>query len=546
MHQALRIPEVLREILTRCDDHTNSSAVRVCKLWSDISLDVLWHDISLRPVVRLFGELQNVSKETWTYRATPTVKEWLRFEKHYQQRIHVLHCSSYKIAHSLEPALALLLRTKPPGPLLPSLHTIDWTGLAGLGMAELCVMFMHPKVQHFKIASHNDYEDRSHIYDSFQMVSFFEGISSRMPLLLTLEISIFPLPPHQFSIATIIRSLSNLTRISVPAFSDSTLLLEAILRSRIVQLRCPSGYLKTVHFSDTSGWSRALKTLEIRSSYDAAAHLFAAPLALTDVSIFSLGPASPHDLQNLISHIAGACPQIQKLELNFLHRTYEVVKSLQTCSPDITTFADIEPLLVCTGMKSFLLSTGRPLLMDDDDLQILACSWTRLEHLRLSPDPGNLKVDRPKRLTLLSLVHLAHGCPNLESLSLYLDATAQFVPESLPDAIPVGRFQVLHHLDIGFSPISNHARVAYILARILPSPSSLVSTQVRWQMVTLISPLILGAWGLEWESVRALLPVLLKLRREGDSKIEQQSNRIRVLENEISMLRKHIFDEKNQ
>lgn len=208
------------------------------------------------------------------------------------------------------------------------------------------------------------------------------------------------------------------------------------------------------------------------------------------------------------------------------------------------------------NMKSFSLSTGRPLLIDDDDMQILACSWPELKLLKLSPDPGNLELDRPKCLTLRSLVHLARHCPSLEILGLYLDATSPSIPDTIHDItgmdtvpspvplpVPVNPFRKLHRLEVGFSPISSHARAAYILAQLLPPSFSIPTAQWRWQQVAAISPLIPGAWKTEWESVRALLPVMLKLRMEGDRKLQEHVEYIRYLENEVSSLQKQLLDD---
>ncbi|KAF5384571.1 hypothetical protein D9757_007506 [Collybiopsis confluens] len=527
MHQVLEIPEIVHEICLHCNDRTNASNARVCKLWSDISLDVLWYECSLRPFLGLFGELERtgISTKDLSYRTTPTIKNWQRFEHCYQRRIRVLRCPSERTAQALKEPLIVLSLSKPQGALLPNLHTIDWVGTFGSGLGEPAVMFMHSEVRCFMARISEGASD---------IGLFLEAIPHRVPNLSTFEIWT---RHHQSHIAAVLQNLPNLKRVRFPAFSDSSLIMEAVSKSQIEQIHCNVGIVETLNLSGNT-WSRTLQVLDINCTYSAAARLFKAPLPVTYIRIASSTPASPKDVQSLISFISQTCTEIQSLDLDFTDRHYLVVESLKTTSPDRTTLSDIEPLLSRHDMKLFSLSTGRPILMNDEDLRILACSWPKLKRLRLSSDPGCLEPDRSKRLTLLSLVQLAQWCPELESIGLYLDATTPYIPQNLPATVPAKNLENLKQLDIGFSPLDDSARVASVLSQILPSPSAaLPSTQQRWQQIASISPYILGEWKTEWEAVRTLLPVLLKFRQEKDAQLQEKVDRIRDLENEILMLR---------
>ena len=57
--RGLQILEVLENILSHCEDETNQQSVLVCKLWSEVALDVLWYKVGdLERFLWLFGELE--------------------------------------------------------------------------------------------------------------------------------------------------------------------------------------------------------------------------------------------------------------------------------------------------------------------------------------------------------------------------------------------------------------------------------------------------------------------------------------------------------
>lgn len=162
-------------------------------------------------------------------------------------------------------------------------------------MAELPIMFFHPKLRRFKIV------DRTAVRNPIpDIASFFAAIPSRMPNLSVLEIDITAVATYQAPIAAIIQQLPNLMQVHIPAFHDSTLALHTLLHSNVAQLHCIAGAsfngIDTLNLH-ADAWSQTLNVLNIRCSYDAAVQIFVLPLALTDVTIISSGPAASFDVQ---------------------------------------------------------------------------------------------------------------------------------------------------------------------------------------------------------------------------------------------------------
>ncbi len=60
MHRALTIPELVHEIFSHVDTSDLASSVSiVCKQWSDISTEIIWHKLDdLMPLLRLIGETE--------------------------------------------------------------------------------------------------------------------------------------------------------------------------------------------------------------------------------------------------------------------------------------------------------------------------------------------------------------------------------------------------------------------------------------------------------------------------------------------------------
>ncbi|TRM70652.1 hypothetical protein BD626DRAFT_564262 [Schizophyllum amplum] len=186
---------------------------------------------------------------------------------------------------------------------------------------------------------------------------------------------------------------------------------------------------------------------------------------------------------------------------------------------DRVVLQDILPLLSFTGLVSVSIHVF-DIRFDDADITRLAAAWPRLRTLSLC---GASKMT--PACTLASLLSLARGCPDLEELSLALDATeppsdATNTPQPAdqPHAPARGRPPYrLRKLDVMRSPIcSEPEHVASFLTRYFPFLRPLgVKAGLDEEKDEESVP-----WGeyqrqVRWRMVRRLMPTFLEARKTG-------------------------------
>ncbi|THU75140.1 hypothetical protein K435DRAFT_881526 [Dendrothele bispora CBS 962.96] len=71
MQNTLCTPELLRDIFKSSSRNDNIRNALVCKKWSDVSLDVVWHDVHMRDLPAFFNLLAPIklgsgNSEDWT------------------------------------------------------------------------------------------------------------------------------------------------------------------------------------------------------------------------------------------------------------------------------------------------------------------------------------------------------------------------------------------------------------------------------------------------------------------------------------------------
>jgi hypothetical protein len=124
------------------------------------------------------------------------------------------------------------------------------------------------------------------------------------------------------------------------------------------------------------------------------------------------------------------------------------------------TIQTLLPIFHFKFLASLYISVPSELNLDNSDIQLIASTWPRLTKLALR---STLEHKQP-RVTLGCLVHFVRHCPELESLSLVLDATADIErPER-------GLYSTkLHTLDVGDSALRSATFVADYLLNLFPN-----------------------------------------------------------------------------
>ncbi|KII95724.1 hypothetical protein PLICRDRAFT_170336 [Plicaturopsis crispa FD-325 SS-3] len=121
----------------------------------------------------------------------------------------------------------------------------------------------------------------------------------------------------------------------------------------------------------------------------------------------------------------------------------------------------LQPLFACRHLVKFEWACTDGFDLDDEDVATMAASWPSLQWLELSTHPG---WSVRSRITFRGLAAMLQRCPDLEHLSIVVDATQVDVPAQL--MAPMNR--ALERIYLGNSPIADAEAVATVLSRVMP------------------------------------------------------------------------------
>ncbi|THU79601.1 hypothetical protein K435DRAFT_875301 [Dendrothele bispora CBS 962.96] len=465
---AFEASEIIEQILRWCDKSSINKCARVSKQWSEIALDLLWHEITdlkaLLSPLGVFGYKKTAvsgggitllekpaSIRTYELVSQPTNKGWMRLEIHYAPRVRVLRLGP--IPEALSRPLDVLCRIRRSSkPLLPNLKTIYYSGLSGKGLMEPLFLFVHEDILEFTL----DAREKEPYVDATQIV--LEGIHLRMPQLKKLDITVGSDSRYFSSINEVMRNLPSLESVTTSASTDLVALF-----SFFVTLK----NLKTLHITPRyqsnglviSGMTifpilgpmkcfRALETLTLFSDYSTASSMLCCMTfpRLESLKILTEREEYPLGLQILLSNIQKSCPNLVRLSLDIesLARSRISQGASRLCvqtTPDLycVTITNLRPILsISTTFMSFEILYPFRMNLGLNDVEEIASAWPRLKSLNLNAAPLNASLfPTMQRLDLHALLPFARHCPDIEELGIFLNAEYRTLPsESDVDALP--------------------------------------------------------------------------------------------------------------
>ncbi|RDB16527.1 hypothetical protein Hypma_002894 [Hypsizygus marmoreus] len=448
VHRVLDIPELLDMILRFLDDASNASNARVCKQWSEMALDILWHDV--RDLHRLFGllaPLQKTSDDGYSFVRFPESNDWKRFD-HYRRRVRSLSYHAAESPHPLHPSVFDdIARTRTTLDILPNMRSLTWDA-----PLPLSVMFMHGCLKVFAVHLPGSLRDTS-------PAPFFHDIAARMPGLTHLDLRLsFPMRHIEEDVATLVKSLLKLQKLTLPRHAFTTKLAEEA--AQLAHLVCVEfQYLSeqgTCDPDDTLSFSPALEDgafpaladFSTTITFSATTRFLDSPYApinLTALYIDSPLIEPPSDVQALTALIATHCHLLKSLAL-----VSAVDARTRLTSPppkDACVNMDtLRPLFRCPNLTSLELVHHYPVDVSMHDMEELAKAWPALEVLLLGNEPAY--IDHPS-LTLGALVPFARWCPRLRHLGMFVRADGEALAE-VERSPPT--FVSLRTLSLGVSP----------------------------------------------------------------------------------------------
>ncbi|KAF5343574.1 hypothetical protein D9758_012978 [Tetrapyrgos nigripes] len=447
MHPLLQIIELLHLIFGHLDKEDQAVCAQVCKNWSEIALDILWHTVDnlpafanlLAPVKRDVDENNEKAPVSYSFEPPgPTAKSWARFEAKYCSRVRVLGLDvdaeqkdnkdeEDEVHEDVSPLLQTIQRFRFASPLLPKLHTFGWNSQISKFVES--IMFMHEGVKVCCIEHENDDLDLRDIEH------LFEVIYTRMPALTSIKIGLFPSQSIVVPLLSLLEHLTHLTDITMPAFTDVSKLLSLLGNSkRLRRLKLCYYFSKddlAVTLTGNPYEGRSFAALESLWMY-CIRYQSLLPFGrcrslanLHSLSLFSINLEKPEGVRDLFHTIPTFAPNLVDLKVMYSCRS-DIEDDLEDdpLLDDIVSFTDFRAVLACRKITRFVLNHPYPVNVTDSDLEEIASAWSHLRFIEISVDPAVPSLtSRTRKPTIRGVYMLARCCPNLQVARLLLDTT---------------------------------------------------------------------------------------------------------------------------
>ncbi|OCH90754.1 hypothetical protein OBBRIDRAFT_819127 [Obba rivulosa] len=534
------IHELLELIFSQLNGRSLARVACVCRLWSDIALDFLWHDVD--DLYKLLGLLASFKRPEpanmlrgnnryYSFRNSLQPSDWLRFQRYSRRVRRLTHDQlSGKSRGKLLSSNALeeIVRTCPYPEIIPNLQSFSWYS-GGLDRQEKSLVFIHSKIKHLSLQLHASPELASYIHQVATRASRLEHLEFRLSeAMQDTERDLIPLLP----------SFQALQRITLPIYGLTSGIFVALSRMRhlkTIALSAPTesgngDRSDVMTFSPTLAPTSfpALRRISFSAQIAHATRLLSgafAPSSLAYIYLHCLVVSDADEVQRLFEVVSQRCDGLVELSVDFIigpGSPLRVPAPAMEARPDLRTFY---PLFSAKRLARFEFRWDYPLSLTDEDMRMFALEWPALETLVLNPEPV-LEHARPT-LTLASLAVFASHCPRLRKLGLYLDATAAPSPRDF--ARPIVPFAQLETLLVGVSPIKETEPVALFLSQLCPLGCAL-SSGLRWPDAFGIAldhagilddrRLRLTEHWVRWNDVAKVLPLATKARQQERTRME--------------------------
>ncbi|RPD53877.1 hypothetical protein L226DRAFT_495192 [Lentinus tigrinus ALCF2SS1-7] len=562
--RVLTIPELLEMIFSFSDSEDLQSSALVCKVWSEVALDIRWRNVDDLPrTLRLLAPIEQCAQGHRFCRPLEP-GDWVRFMR-YASRVRTLVVTPAIDKHLKGPLIFDEIgKTRTTMNLFPKLTWLTWTSEDG-DRLRLSLMFMHENIKRFAVLL-----TPSPSY-SFQI--YFQEIALRMPKVTRLDLRFsFSVRDIEAGLCQLVGALPKLEDITLPKYTLTPKIIEALSRKEnlgVVQFE----FLKHQgggDVADVQEWKPVLREGAFPVLYDfnvnvklpdmlrfMNARFFPSTLRLLYVHVIEM--VSPQLVRDFFLAVAEKCPHLTGLVFDYSGDPAPYVFRRAIPEDELLTWNTIRPVLKCSKLTSFQLNWASPLALSQADIEELASSWPHLEVLFLNPGP--MPTAEPYPLTLHALIPFAKHCPNIRELGMYIN-TSDAPATPLPDPAELARllgltatpFPRLRHIYFGISSIADSESVALFLSQLCPLGCQVVSG-VSWhdtrtivaatpedlQAVKILTPAI-AAWYHEWVEVNHVLPLLIRLRMEEKKRrseleleVEDLRTRYKVLEERLGM-----------
>ncbi|KAL1940967.1 hypothetical protein VTO73DRAFT_7603 [Trametes versicolor] len=574
------IDELLVMIFAYLDDRALSRAACVCKHWSEIALDCLWHEVTdLRRALTVLAPLalrperaattsiraptayvcvqpplfvQKLLTQPWqAFKRPLTADDWQRFQR-YSARVRRLRYDQRHARSTTDRAKRHVpLHTKvfddlsatcPYPDIFPNLQSLTWFACPS-SRQHLSVVFMHRRVKHLGL---HMYRSEPHAF-----TAFLSDACARCSGITSLELRLEePMRHLEQDVILLLRGLPQLLQLSLPIFSLTPRIFVELSRLKhVVSITLghpaqaePGDRRDVADFAPTIPDDAfvTLRNLAFSTRLPDATRLLHTtqyPARLTRLHIKSVAITTPVELRDFFCAVRDRCSSLVDLSVDYIIAPDSPITSPPPPRRERPSLETFRPLFSARSIRVFEFRWDYALNLSDDDMEGFASGWPALESLQLNPEPVP-EPDGPK-LSLCALIPFARHCLNMRYLALHVDA------RDFPDLSRFARspatmpFKCLETLAVGLSAISKAEPVTLFLSQLLPLGCP-VSCGLRWPdafdlalehaRIPLDVRTEMAAYWQRWTEVAKLLPVATKARLEEKARFSALERDMHALE----------------
>ncbi|KDQ49741.1 hypothetical protein JAAARDRAFT_42577 [Jaapia argillacea MUCL 33604] len=533
-HHLFSVAELRSLVFSHSKPSTLAACARVCKDWTDSSLDVLWESVDLCDLLHILAPFSKLTEDVhgkaiYKFTRMTTPQDWDRFAL-YATRVRRISydlkaVSKHRRLH--ETVFHEFGRARPPHDLFLKLRSLKWVDSESQTWS-WCIMFMHKRVQKFKYYPPQD--------PKFDFLPLAQNIVLRMPDLLRLDFcSQIHSPNLETSLLRLICGLPKLKVLLVPLFYVTSAVFEELSRLQDLETigshRQGHGDARNVLTFKPAFAPSSLLSL---TSLNIAAHLPDLDIMFHDEAILpalecldlrEVTGSTPEQLEHLLATLVEKYPGLRSLVV-FLRAPCKT--RLATPTTERVSLRHLTSVFDFHSLDIFFIYHDYPLAIDEDGMELLASRLPYIRRLALNPSPRFSSVTPP--ITFTALESFAHWCPHLVDLGVCVDATD--IPSP---SLPTTQFRTLKQLCMGLSHGPFIQETAIFLSRLCPPGCDIVNTlELNEGIYWTESEELRCArkrWS-HWESVGKTLKPLISTREEERAKVramESQLNQLRDL-----------------
>ncbi|TFK66314.1 hypothetical protein BDN72DRAFT_961865 [Pluteus cervinus] len=442
MEKISRNPSILLQVLNFIPSGCRLASMLVCKAWSEVALDLLWHEVGVKNFYHFFNilaPLQKCSNEEslYEFERALTMADWTRFGR-YNRRVRVIYLSALFVRcrkRLNQRAYDELALSQPPSGITPNVTTLR----VNTGYGNLLPLFLTQRVKTLQLdlfypKNFREAEDPLH-----NRLDTLHYLSSKLTRLreLTFEVSGYyklirtcrelqsshTIQQEESAICELIRKQRDLRVLSLPSCWFTTRIAEAAASlphlQKILRNSTDGNPLDTLTFNpalaDIFSPFSSLRELSLVLPYPKFLQFILGWIPaehpnpnLKQLTIQSQVLESSETMQQLLEALVVRCPSLSALGLSSLRtsdqmpcmnhgpylygedlpvRQAQPYWILEDLLPFRVRLNTISPLFTLKSLISCDLHHHLPPVFSLTDLEAIACNFSQIQRLDLFSDP---------------------------------------------------------------------------------------------------------------------------------------------------------------